>query len=260
MVEKLKIPILEYHSVNDMINTPLSVTTGNFKRQMEYLSKRGYTTISLDDLYRYYTSKSPLSKKPIIITFDDGYEDNYVNAYPIFKKYGFTATIFLVTGYVDKVVKFELPPASSNGENILSWEEIREMKKNGISFGSHTCSHSFLTRIPDDQAEWEIKESKKRIEEEVEIKVNSFCYPSGDFNEKIKQMVISSQYRVACAEVLPLQEKQDLLCLERIAIYRRDDMLMFRFKLSRLFPFITKRRVLYRQAKKTQMLLWKKSC
>ena len=90
--EDIPITILNYHKVDNM-NIALSVLPEDFDRQMAYLKENGYNTINTDQLYDYMVNGAELPENPIMITFDDGYEDNYQNAYPILKKYGFTGTI-----------------------------------------------------------------------------------------------------------------------------------------------------------------------
>lgn len=243
---QFKVPILEYHSVNDRIDRQLAVTVTNFEMQMRYLFEAGYNPISVDELSEFYTSRRCLTVRPVVITFDDGYRDNYVNAYPVLRKFDFKATIFLPTDYIDRTAEFGVLPASMGGENILKWDEIREMNKNGITFGSHSCSHSILPLMQDNQAQREIRESKRRVEDEIETEVGSFCYPFGRFDQRIKEVVISSQYMAACAEIFREADNEDLFCLKRIGISRGDNMLVFRLKLSGLFLWITKRWALYR--------------
>ena len=245
---EVRIPILEYHSVNDRISRQLAVPVSSFEMQMRYLVEEGYTPISVDELSKSYASTSHLHLKPILITFDDGYRDNYVNAYPILNRFGFKATVFLATDYIDRTAEFSALPASLEGKNILSWDEIREMKEGGIAFGSHTCSHSILPIMQDEQAESEIRKSKSRIEDQLGVEVVSFCYPNGRFNQKIREMVVSSHYLAACAETFQDPNNEDLFCLRRIRISRGDNMLAFRFKLSRLFLWVTKRHSIYRSA------------
>ena len=132
--EDIPITILNYHKVDNM-NIALSVLPEDFDRQMAYLKENGYNTINTDQLYDYMVNGAELPENPIMITFDDGYEDNYQNAYPILKKYGFTGTIFIITDFV------------SNQPNYLTWEQIKEMKANGMDFQSHTASHKSMTEL-----------------------------------------------------------------------------------------------------------------
>ena len=96
------VPVLNYHQVNSEENDMLSVPVEEFEAQMAYLEESGYTTITPDQLRDFLTDGTPLPEKPVLITFDDGYKDNYTNAFPILKKHHMTATIFLVTDYIGR--------------------------------------------------------------------------------------------------------------------------------------------------------------
>jgi len=162
------VPILMYHSVND---TPvgaeqLSVKTGDFEAQIKYLSDNGYTSLSFDEL-----KTAGNYKKPIIITFDDGYSDNYENAYPILKKYNFKATIFIVSSYI-------------NSPGFLSDRQIPEMM-DLISFQSHTASHMPLVTFSEGDLDKELSASKDKINEITHKPVFVISYPNGSFNKQV---------------------------------------------------------------------------
>lgn len=165
------IPILYYHAVNN--NTEgieeLFVKPAEFEKQMDFLTKNGYTVISFEQI-----DDAKNIENPVIITFDDGYEDNYINVYPVLKKYGYKATIFICTDFIDK-------------PSILKKSQMKEML-DLISFQSHTMTHPYLTRIPADEAEKEIAESKRILEEITGKKVEGFAYPIGDYNQKILEL------------------------------------------------------------------------
>ena len=106
------VPVLNYHQVEDKDGNPLTLWTDQFEAQMAYLAAEGYTTITIDEMMDAYEHGTPLPEKPVIITFDDGYADNYENAYPILKKYGFKATIFLIYDFTNTY------------PNYLTWDQI----------------------------------------------------------------------------------------------------------------------------------------
>lgn len=216
--QRKEIPILGYHKVNDQCELDvLSVPAKLFKEQMLFLAKRGYTTLCLDDLPLYYAGKLPLPNKPVVITFDDGHKDNYTYVYPVLKKYGFTATIFLISRLMGKEAIWEEANKREETHPLLSWEEAREMSQDGITFGSHTCTHPHLTEVSPEQARCEITESKREIESGLKRPVNFFCYPFGDFNEQIRQMVKEAGYLGACTVSVGLNEVgDDLYSLKRI--------------------------------------------
>ena len=122
----LGIPVLNYHQINDTDHNAMTVTTEEFEREMAYLEANGYHAITPDQLVSYLHGGNKLPDKPVLITFDDGYEDNYLNAYPILKKHGFTATIFLISDYMGRFDKY------------LQWYQVKEMSADGFYMGCHT--------------------------------------------------------------------------------------------------------------------------
>ena len=202
------VPILNYHKV-DTLNHALSVSSQEFEEQMEYLYKNQYTTITPDQLMSYLKHGKELPAKPIMITFDDGYLDNYTNAYPIMKKYGFTATIFIVTNQVG------IDP------NFMTWDQIREMQQNGIVFGSHTVHHKSLTSLKKEQIISELTQSRADIAEQLGSQPKYFAYPTGTYNSDIEEMVRLAGYKAAFTinygQVGP---DSDLYALERIPIFK----------------------------------------
>lgn len=179
-----KVTILMYHEIKDP-PSEISVPPGNFEKQMKYLHEHGFNAITLDDFYDFRLNKKPLPPKPIIITFDDGYRDNYTNAYPILKKYGFKGTVFVITGAVGK-------------DNYLTWNMIREMYNSGlVEIGAHTINHYILTQIPLVEAKNEITISRSIIEKEIGAKSTFFSYPVGKNNPEVVKAVQQEGYKGA---------------------------------------------------------------
>ena len=147
--DDVKVLVLNYHMVNSMYIS-LSIEPEDFDWQMKYLVEHGYHTISPDDLYDFLAGQGTLPDRPVLITFDDGYVDNYTNAYPILKKYNLKATIFVVTGFLSK------------RKGYLTWDQLREMEQNGIAIESHTVTHAPLPDLPDERIREELVESKRR--------------------------------------------------------------------------------------------------
>lgn len=223
------VPILTYHRIIPVKPSApghgIWVEVGKFRQQMRLLHLLGFNTISLDML----ASGDKFPKKPIIITFDDGYQDNYLYAFPILKQYGFTATIFLVSGQIR---------GSTSGSGINQWDycsgeeqlsllsidEIKEMAKYGISFGGHTVTHPHLPQLDRDTASEEIVRGKKEIELIIEQDVTAFCYPYGELDHEVKQMVKNAGFKCACACDT---EVDDLYELRRIQVFPKTDLFGF---------------------------------
>lgn len=199
-VIKEQIPILMYHKISPYSThggPGLRVTPQAFRQQMKYLYKQGYNPISLNQLTDHWQKRDTLPARPIIITFDDGYEDNYNFAFPILQKYGYTATIFLVYDNIGGHNTWDDKINVAHNLKLLSWEQIDVMKNQGIVFESHTLTHPDLTQITPDQAKQEITESKKKLEERLGNTVNFIAYPYGGRNPVIDETVRSAGYRGA---------------------------------------------------------------
>jgi peptidoglycan/xylan/chitin deacetylase (PgdA/CDA1 family)/glycosyltransferase involved in cell wall biosynthesis len=198
--KKKEIPILAYHRVVESSSEAgghgIYVTRENFDWQMEYLKKKGFVTLTFRD-YANLTEEQKKYGKYILLTFDDGYEDNYRVAFPSLSKYGFKATIFLVAGR--ETNDWDKGQSSEPELRLLSREEILEMKKCGIEFGSHTLTHPDLTKIPLEAAKKEIFESKKRIEEIIPDEVITLAYPYGKLNQNLKEIVKQAGYKFGIA-------------------------------------------------------------
>lgn len=179
------IPVLNYHLINPQKINALSITPEEFDEQMAYLHNNGYNTISPDQLLDYIQENKELPDNPILITFDDGYQDAYTEAYPILKKYNFTATIFLITDYV------------GNSNRYLNWEQVKEMHDNGFTFGSHTLSHISLSKITNEEAEYQLIKSKEAIEWRLKKPVKYFAHPGGFYKQATGQLLKQTGYRAA---------------------------------------------------------------
>ena len=204
--EDIPITILNYHKVDNM-NIALSVLPEDFDRQMAYLKENGYNTINTDQLYDYMVNGAELPENPIMITFDDGYEDNYQNAYPILKKYGFTGTIFIITDFV------------SNQPNYLTWEQIKEMKANGMDFQSHTASHKSMTELTEAQLKDELTKSKQTLDTQLNQDTKFMAYPTGTYNLYIAKLVNDAGYRGAFTiKYGNVDRASNIYALERVPI------------------------------------------
>ena len=179
------VPILMYHYIRDYndprdkIGINLSVAPQTFARQLDHLTKQGYTTATLDDFTQHR-----LKEKSVILTFDDGYASHYTDAFPALKARGMTATFYIVTNAV-----------GTNGS--LTWDQIREMQGAGMQIESHGPSHRDLTTLSKEEQLNELVESKKTIEGKLGKTVQHFCYPSGRYTEDTLALVKSAGYETA---------------------------------------------------------------
>lgn len=186
--------ILMYHSVSDHQKLYV-VSPENFQRQMEYLHKERFNVIPLARLADLLANKQEIPDKTVVLTFDDGYEDNYLNVFPILKKYNFSATVFLSTGFVGGERENK---SQSIVLKILSWPQIEEMHNSGlVDFQPHTISHPKLAKIPLIEAKKEIMESKKIIEERLNKNCRFFSYPYGNYNQEIVEILRQNNFQAA---------------------------------------------------------------
>jgi peptidoglycan/xylan/chitin deacetylase (PgdA/CDA1 family) len=187
------VPILCYHRFGSDGDSPLCVPTDVFERQLNYLKTNGYRVISPEEILEYLSYRRQLPKKSVMITIDDGYRSVYNVAFPLLKKYGFQATLFVYTNYVGVSGK------------AITWDQLRELKANGWTIGSHTVAHSDLTKIADDETDkaylarlkHEIFDSKKIIDKMLKQDTYFFAYPFGRANETAAILAYEAGYRMA---------------------------------------------------------------
>lgn len=209
----LRVPVLMYHHIQpenvarQLGQTALTVDSVIFDKQMEYLSQNGYKTLFADELIQALINHQNLPEKSVVITMDDGYEDNYIYALPILQKYGIRANIALASGLM-------------NNSNMLSWDEVKSLKSSGlIYFTNHTWSHYPVVKPPQVKIEMEIDTAKKEIEDSTGQIVNVFTYPYGEFNNNAITTLQAKKYIGAISEI-PGQYQCDsfLLTLHRTRI------------------------------------------
>ena len=301
--------VLNYHRVlpidedsKSLFMPNVSATPEMFANQMAYLAKN-YRVISVDDLVDWFNGGEALPTNAALITFDDGYLDNYEYAFPILREYGFSAVIFLTTNFLDReliffwdLIAYCIDAAESekiylsrigevslqgdkqevvkelvnrvkyyseddkkavlreladicgvsvgeeiSGASAMSWGNAAEMVGQGIEFGGHTVNHPILSKVADEEAVYEISESKRIIEEKIQREVLCFAYPNGqvgDFTARTQGIVRESGYQVAFSLISgpsALDEvRQGRYEIRRIFLSHRDSMPRFIAKLNGL--------------------------
>jgi len=308
---KKELVVLAYHRVCDIKKESykfdielVSASRNSFDYQIKHI-KKYYNPISMEQLIDSIERKVSLPKRPILITFDDGFDDNYLNAFPILKKYNVPATIFLSTGYIDtnNVIWFDRLASlifltdlntlniseigktynlgavkSKRGEimeiicedlklipnierekilndlydkyenieemdasqsKMLDWNQVKEMNSSIINFGSHTVTHPILSRLTNEELDYELLESKKQIELNLNSPINSISYPNGNessYNDLVINKAKSFGYKVGFTYIPgnnPLPIKNNFI-LKRLHIESYTDNNYFRFLLC--FP------------------------
>ncbi|MCX5708542.1 MAG: polysaccharide deacetylase family protein [Candidatus Omnitrophica bacterium] len=225
------LPILMYHSVDKVVpkDNVLTVSVDTFEKQMAFFKKNHYQVLALDSVADYVSKEKKVPSRAVVLTFDDGNEDNYTYAFPILKKYDFPATIFVIVSEVGKPGR-------------LSWGQIRQMRSSGlVSFGSHTLTHPFLPQIESDQLlKNEIRGSKNELEKVLDTSVDTFCYPMGRFDPRVEAAVKDSGYKLAVATNPGYKfSSQDIFAVKRLRISENTrNMFIFWFETSGYYNFI----------------------
>lgn len=215
------VPILAYHQVNDE-GGKYSISIRDFGEQMAYLTQQGYTAVTMAQLADFMAGEGPLPPKAVVITFDDGYADNFTNALPLLEKYGLKATVFIIT---DKVGQ----------PGYLAWDEIRQMRSRGIEIGSHTLGHLALNELDMPEKVRQVTVSKAILEKELGGQIGVLAYPYGLFDATLFDILRSAGYKGACAGVNGLNKPGDNpYSLKRINVGRdRIGLAEFRLRLLR---------------------------
>ena len=226
---KLAVPILMYHEVAqhtpgmDTVKLSLLVTPDEFAQQMQYLKDNGFTTITLDDWMAARAGRETLPARPVILTFDDGRIGVYKNAFPVLKRNGQKAILFLITAEVGRVVK-----------GYLDWSMVQEMENTGlITAGSHTVHHAKLTALSTQRDLMELSYSKSVIQKRTNKRCDYFCYPYGKYDARVARLVAAVGYRAATSELPGWSRASDNPYeLRRVRIDGRDSIAVFCAKLN----------------------------
>lgn len=217
--------ILMYHMISEpqtVADTRQACPPILFEKHLKLLLKDGYTPVSIDQVEKYYSEKSPLPDKAVLITLDDGFEDNYLNAFSLFQLYNIPAVVYLATGVIGKTNNWMAAPTFSQ-RKMLSWPQIKEMSRHGIQFGSHTVSHPKLTELDDNSVCKELVQSKQIIEEQLGLNCRHFAYPYGLLTEKTRELVQQAGFKTACSTRSGFNNtERDPLILHRIDVYGND--------------------------------------
>ncbi|MBN1842114.1 MAG: polysaccharide deacetylase family protein [Deltaproteobacteria bacterium] len=210
------IPVLLYHSVDDS-GSVISISPEQFKAQMRYLKYEGFSTISLKEYLNYLLGDEQPSGKKVVITFDDGFKNNYTEAFAVLKKYRFAATIFISTEHIGGTCSWERDKSIPELP-MLTWDEIEEMSDYGINFESHACGHRYLSKLSENEARDELMMSKSTIEKRTGRQVDFFCHPYGDWSEQTKLLAKECGYKGAFTRpgFSSMSSKEDLYDLKRI--------------------------------------------
>jgi peptidoglycan/xylan/chitin deacetylase (PgdA/CDA1 family) len=186
------VPVLCYHRFADTCDASLCTPTGLFERQMDYLKKNGYRVISMAELLDFLSYRRSIPDKAVVITMDDGYSSAYEIAFPILKKHGFKATLFVYTDFV------------GTSKSAITWDQLRRMRSAGFEIGSHSLSHCDLTKKKEaesdaaylDRVKKELLLSKKILDDKLDQDTLYLAFPYGEFNQRLLGLCEESGYRL----------------------------------------------------------------
>ena len=217
------VPILTYHRFDETCLSQLCTPTHIFEKQMKYIYENGYHVITPEDLLAFLDYRQALPKKSVMITMDDGFRSVYKIAYPILKKYGFTATLFVYTDYV------------GISDSAVTWEQLRDLKAHGFSIGSHTISHSDLTMKMESETDQnfsarikkELNGSKEIIDRELGQDTYVLAYPFGNYDQRAIECTRQAGYKLAMSVkrggnaffTNPLSLKRDQILTEDMQLF-----------------------------------------
>ena len=226
------LPILMYHHIRpidpktgaDPYARELTVSPTQFELQLRYLKERGISSVSMDDLALYLQGRKDLPNRSVILTFDDGYEDHYLIAFPLLGRYGLRGTFFVTTGLVGL-------------EGYLTWSELRWMVAAGMEVGSHSVAHIDLTRVTPTQRETELVKSRQELEKELGVSVQTIAYPSGSYNQDVMAAARKAGYILAVTTKYgAIHDRSKPLELSRVRIGGSDALATFQAKIEQFFP------------------------
>jgi peptidoglycan/xylan/chitin deacetylase (PgdA/CDA1 family) len=218
------LPILTYHHIDFLPPgaskewQDLTVSPRTFEKQMEYLFQQNYQPITFSQFINFLKTDREIPEKSLIITFDDGWKNQYLYAFPILKKYNFKAAFFIVVNQI-------------GGDLFMNWSQLKELLNSGMEIGSHTMSHPNLKKLNSSQLIYEIEKSKTILEKNLNYRIEVFAYPYGIFDSRIIEAVGKANYRMARTTVFGLDQNiENWYTLKAIQVY---DSLQ---QLKRIFP------------------------
>ena len=203
--EKGPIPILMYHSISQHASRkfkPFAVSPEQFAEHMAYLHRQEYTPITVTQLAQTFSSgQTSLPERPVVLTFDDGFADFFTDALPVLKRFHFTATLYVTTGFINGTSRW-LQHEGEASRPMLTWQQLAEISRQGIECGAHSHSHPQLDTLPIAEATREIVQSKQLLEEHLGLDVTSFAYPFGYYTHDVQKQVQIAGFHIGlCGQI-----------------------------------------------------------
>ena len=253
---KKALPILMYHAISDDSEdetAPYYRTHTRpevFESQMRWLAKENYRSINLDEAVAALGQVGATGEKQVLITFDDGFRDFYDQAFPILQRHGHTATMFLPTAFIGETRK------QFKGRDCLTWAEVRELRAQGMRFGSHTVNHPVLYQLAWKEIEAELALSKQQLEQELNEEVSGFAYPYAfpqedrAYTGRLAEILRGQGYRSCVTTVAGrAQPGDDLFRLKRLPVNSCDDQDLLAAKVAGHYDWFAVPQICVRRAK-----------
>jgi peptidoglycan/xylan/chitin deacetylase (PgdA/CDA1 family) len=218
-----RVPVLMYHEIADIAATRsgFAVAPDVFADQLAYLHDSGFHTLTAGELAAILADGiGVLPERPVVLTFDDGYADFYSSGLPLLKQHGFTGTIFMTTGWIDK---------EDDEKRMLNWRELAEIQQAGIEIGAHTVRHPQLDHLPEKLVREELYASKSLLEDHLGLAVPGLAYPFGYSNAMVRQVArdLGYDYGYAVGNAITTSSK-DKFTFPRLTVRRSTSMEEFR--------------------------------
>ena len=239
---RAQVPVLMYHGIRAELTGKgayfeVNTSPRTFDAQMRYLYEKGYRTITLDEALRA-PGDGP-DERRVVITFDDGFEDFYTQACPILGRYGFTATMFVVSGFAGSA------STAASGSRFMTWGQVREIRSLGMTIGSHTVSHPELWRLPQQELWQDLKRSKEDIEDALGGSIQSFSHPFAfpeqdtSYVKTLRSMLEQCGYGNGVSTIIgTVGPDQSKYYLPRLPVNEYDDERLFRAKLEGAYDWL----------------------
>lgn len=227
--------ILMYHQVGRFerpsAHRAVFCDVGRFSSQMAYLARMNFNVLSMDQAMACLFGGAPLPPRSVVITFDDGYLNFQEFAWPVLRRHGFPATVFLVSRLLGRRAEW-LGSEFKDHPSLMNDATVRQLQAEGAHFGSHACSHPRLSRLSSADKRAEIFDSKKTLEDVLGREVPDFCYPYGDYDVEARDLVGEAGYRsgLTCIKG-PANTAHNPLEIPRKAISWGDNLIGFAWKL-----------------------------
>lgn len=227
------VPVLTYHSIGDEPWGELSryrISRQRFRQHLGFLAMAGFQVVPLDTLVaRLATEPSSVPSTWVALTFDDGYEDFYLNALPELDAHGFPATVFVVSDLMGRSAEWLGPAAATP---MMTWAQARAALHAGIAFSSHSRTHPHLPQLAAIPLSRELVESRRAIEDQLGTRAGVFCYPHGDFDSRVRSAVRAAGYAAAFSTAVGLTAAgHDGYALPRVKVRPDDSLADFAAKL-----------------------------